>query len=212
MVTRSSFLVLFFLVAATFAPAQLSISPARLPDAGVGINYYQELHSEGGSTPFTWTIRGQLPPGITFDAPTSTLAGIPTDAGDYRFVILLTDSSRHRVSRSYLLRVTAGNTITLVWTRLPQVLNGAISAEVEVSNPGREVFDVTFIAVAVNEIGRATALGYQRFPLSPGKQRIPFATTLPRGAYVVHADAVGEIARSGTIRRARLQTHALTVP
>jgi hypothetical protein len=35
---------------------------------------------------------------------------------------------------------------------------------------------------------------------------IPFGDTLPSGAYVVHADAVGEVAEKNQIYRARLQT------
>ena len=209
---RGSLQLLALLAFSPFAYAQLSISPASLPAASLGENYYQELHAADGSAPYRWRVSGQLPPGITFDTPSATLAGIPTAAGDYRFTITIADSSRHTASRTYLLRIGLGTTITIAWTRAPAVAGGAISGEVEVSNPGREAFDLTFIAVAVNEIGRATALGYQRFSLGPGKQRIPFGTTLPRGSYVVHADAVGEIARSRTIRRARLQSSPLSVP
>ncbi len=205
----STFALLF--IVSGIGRAQLTIKPERLPDAAVDSNYYLELQPTGGTAPYRWNLRGSLPDGVAFDAPTGTLTGIPTRAGTYRFTVSLSDAA-HAVAREYVLRVGAGQAIAIVWTRAPAVENGAITGEVELSNTGREAFDLTFIAVAVNEIGRATALGYQHFSLSPGKQRIPFAANLPRGTYVVHADAIGEIARTGTIRRARLQVQPLVIP
>jgi len=191
---------------------QLTISPASLPDAGVGNNYYVELHASGGTAPYAWKLSGALPDGLAFDSNSATFTGIPAKAGSYRFTVTLTDAGRRSASRSFTLRVNTGDTIQIAWTKPPLIAGGAVSGEVEISNPGSETFDVTFIAVAVSENGRATALGYQRFNLGKGKQRIPFGSTLPRGTYVVHADAVGEIARTLTIRRARLQSPLLLVP
>lgn len=191
--------------------AQLALSPARLPNPTTGVNYYQEIRLEGGTAPYTWKVVGNLPPGISFDAPSATFTGVPTQAGSFLFRLTATDATGHSATRAYTLHVVEGG-IAISWTKAPGVENGRISGEVEITNSGTEPFDLTFICVAVNEIGRATALGYQRFTLPPGSQRIPFGSTLPRGTYVVHADAVGEIARSRTIRRARLQTTALPVP
>lgn len=209
---KSAFVSLVLALSCAVCLGQLSVSPAALPEAYASENYYQEVQASGGTAPYSWTVRGKLPPGIIFDSPSGTLTGIPTEAGEYRFNIVVTDNERRTFDRTYVLRVSAGNSITIAWTRAPAVANNGIGGEVEITNPGRETYDLTFITVAVNEIGRATALGYQHFSLSPGKQRIPFSGNLPRGTYVVHADAVGEIARTRTIRRARLQTQPLVVP
>ena len=212
-VGRSVSAALLALAVSTAAFGQrLSIAPDRLPEAGVGINFFQELHVSGGSAPYTWRARGELPPGIDFDIPSSTLAGIPTKAGDFQFTVSVTDSARRTAAREYVLRVTAGNTISITWTKVPQVSGGGVFGEVEIANPGNEEFDMTFIVVAVNAIGRATALGYQHLTLARGKQKVPFGNTLPSGTYVVHADAIGENASSGRIRRARLQTRPIVVP
>lgn len=202
--------ILLFLSA--LASAQISIAPSELPEAAPGQLYYQELQASGGTAPYRWGFRGNLPSGLSFDAPSATLTGPPATSGTYTFTITAIDASGRSGSRRYTLRVVEGTTITIAWTRLPAVSDGGISGEIEVTNPGPQAFDLTFIAVAVNEIGRATALGYQRFTFAPGKQKIPFGTTLPRGTYIVHADAVGEIARSRTIRRARLQSRPLVLP
>jgi Putative Ig domain len=211
MVRSCTVALLFVALAMTFASAQVTIAPDRLPDAAVGANFYMELHASGGTTPYRWTISGQLPPGMTFDAPSATLTGIPEKAGDYRLSISVRDSAANVSTKQYVLRVTTGG-LEIVWTKAPAVANGGISGEVEITNSGREAFDLTFICVAVNETGRATALGYQHFAMKAGKQKIPFGSNLPRGTYVVHADSVAEYTRTGAIQRARLQTNALVVP
>ena len=55
-----------------------------------------------------------------------------------------------------------------------------IAGTVEVSNGSRDIYDQTVIIVAVNEIGKAFALGYQHFDLSPQSQQfIPYSSSLP---------------------------------
>ncbi len=193
------------------AHAQVLIAPDRVPNGTVGVNYYEEFHATGGTAPYTWKFSGRLPAGITFESAAATLAGVPTESGRFEFRIICTDSARHTAIRTYILSVATGG-LSIVWTKAPAVASGAISGEVEVTNASVETVDLTFICVAVNETGRATALGYQHFSFAPGSQRIPFGSTLPRGTYVVHADAVGENARSRAIQRARLQSGALSVP
>jgi len=66
----------------------------------------------------------------------------------------------------------------------------------------------TIVVLAVNEIGRATAIGYQHFTLTQGTVdlEIPFGENLPRGSYEVNLDAVGEVAATDIIYRSRLVT------
>ena len=65
----------------------------------------------------------------------------------------------------------------------------------QVSNGSKDTFDLTVIIVAVADNGRATAIGYEHFPLKAGATnvQIPFGNTLPHGGYVIHADAIAEI-------------------
>ena len=83
----------------------------------------------------------------------------------------------------------------------------------KVSNQTDDDFDLTFVAVAVNENGRATALGYQRFTLNKGTvdMEIPFGENLPHGTYEVNVDAVAEVAATNTIDRTRLVANKLDV-
>src|SRR5207244_12260979 len=76
-------------------------------------------------------------------------------------------------------------------------------------------FDLTGSALAVKEIGRATAVGYQHFTLRSDTEdvEIPFSESLPPGTYELNVDAVAEVPESITIYRARLVTREkLVVP
>ena len=75
-----------------------------------------------------------------------------------------------------------------------------------VSNQTEQDFDLTAIMMAVNEIGRATAIGYQRFTLKKDTSslEIPFGEHLPQGLYELNVDAVAEVAATNSIYRARL--------
>jgi len=70
------------------------------------------------------------------------------------------------------------------------------------------------IVVAVNEIGKAFALGYQHFDLLPKtkEQEIPFESQLPGGRYTVRVDAVGEVSAKNRIYRAARQAGPFQVP
>ena len=74
------------------------------------------------------------------------------------------------------------------------------------SNQTEQDFDLTAIVMAVNEIGRATAIGYQRINLKKGtaELEIPFGENLPFGSYELDADVVAEVAATNSIYRARL--------
>ena len=79
---------------------------------------------------------------------------------------------------------------------------------VKAFNQTEQDFDLTVIVLAVNEIGRAIAVGYQHFTLnkSTADLELAFGENLPRGTYEVHVDVVGEVAATNTIYRARLVT------
>src|SRR5262249_16690012 len=98
--------------------------------------------------------------------------------------------------------------LTIVWKDGPRVQGSEINGRVAVSNYTGDAFDLTVIIVAVNEIGRATAMGYERFELARGgiDLEIRCGSTLATGKYVVHADAIAEVPSKRAIYRARQQT------
>ena len=82
---------------------------AGAPPAGiVGSSYSTTILSAGGTAPLTTTISsGSLPAGLSFNAATGAISGIPTAAGAFTFTVKLTDSS------AVPFTVTANETIVI---------------------------------------------------------------------------------------------------
>jgi hypothetical protein len=187
---------------------QLILETSSLPPGYTRGTYTFTLRAHGGIPPLHWKVeKGELPPGLKLEDD-GRLHGAPEKPGEYRFAVSLSDNAKPQqaVEREFVLIVLRA--LVLEWKILPHLAGSRIEGSVQVSNQTPEDFDFTFYVLAVSENGRATAIGYQRFPLKKGTMdfEIPFGDTLPSGAYVVHADAVGEVAEKNQIYRARLQT------
>lgn len=202
------------LAAQTQQVPPLVLPDQSLPSLSVGIDVRVPLRASGGVPPYQWTLTGgELPPGLNLD-PAGLLFGRPAKPGSYAFTLTVTDSARpaHMLSKDFKSQVAAA--LLLEWLNSPTVQGDQIVGSVQVSNGTQEDdFDLTVIIVAVNEIGRATALGYQHTTLKPGVTNFPiqFGSTMPAGAYIVHADAIAEIPSKNTILRQHLQSPPLPI-
>jgi hypothetical protein len=188
----------------------LVIDTALLPETYPHANYSMRLQQHGGTPPVHWKVeKGALPPGLKLEDD-GTLHGTPEKEGEYRVTISVTDNSQpaQTLQREYVLNVVAA--MTLRWKTPAHVSGNRIDGTVEVSNTTADDIDLTYDVKAVAENGRATEIGYQHFLLHPGTvgMELPFGETLPRGAYVVYVNAVGEVDRKKAIYRQRMQTPA----
>jgi hypothetical protein len=181
---------------------------SELPDTYPQADYEFRFRARGGVPALHWRLeKGTLPPGITLEAD-GLLHGKAERVGEFQFLVSVRDGSQPQqaVQKGFLLRVRSA--LSLKWRNPAHVTGSRIEGSVEVSNTTPDDIDLTFIVMAVQGNGRATAIGYQRLVLRRGtvEQELPFGETLPRGGYVVHVDAVGEVAAKNLIYRDRLQT------
>jgi putative Ig domain-containing protein len=185
-----------------------AIATDTMPQPIVHLPYHFQLAATGGTPPYTWGVeKGKLPGGLQLQANTGLIYGTPITASKLTFTVRVTDSAEPPHTATREITITSVPALQLEWQRHPVLENDGIYGGVKVGNPSQDPYDLTFIIVAVNEIGKAFALGYQHFTLRPkATQEIPFGSSLPLGTYIVHADAVGEIAAKDVIRRAQLQT------
>lgn len=187
------------------------VNDSHLPDAYPMGNYEVHLLARGGAPPLHWHLeKGGLPPGINLEE-NGLIHGAARSGGEFHFTVSVRDSSNQRAQKDFVILVHSA--LELKWKSMAHVDNNRIDGSVEVSNTTRDDMDLTFIVLAVTPNGRATAIGYQHFPLRKGTmgQELPFGDTLPHGAYVVHIDAVGEVIPKKMIYRQHLQTGPLQV-
>jgi hypothetical protein len=201
--------------------SSLVLATDSLPRAVAQLPYDLLLQARGGTPPLHWRVAsGALPPGIELDAEHGRLHGTPTAVGEFRLSLSVTDSATPADGRERVFFLEVVPPLLLVWKQTPATegdRSDRIAGSVEITNHTPDEFDLTFIVVAVNEVGKAFALGYQHGPMKgeTGPQEFPFGAgmNLPRGRYVVHVDAVAEVPARRAIYRARLQTSgALQVP
>ena len=186
----------------------LTIVEDSLPPLDAGLEFHILLHASGGAPPYVWSLaNGDLPDGISLSAD-GLLSGRPSKPGSFTFALKVEDSGRpgRNFTKEFHAEVTAP--LLLEWLDPPKAHEDRIDGSVQVSNGSKTTVDLTVVIVAVAENGRATAIGYQHFPLQAGtlNVKIPFGSTLPHGGYVIHADAIAEVAARNSILRQRLQT------
>ena len=109
---RSSliFVVLFALLAGPALAQQgaatgepLVILTTSLHKAYLHQQYETHLEARGGITPLRWEISdGALPPGIALGVD-GTLSGAPTETGEFKFTVKVTDSGRPAAQRNQQL-------------------------------------------------------------------------------------------------------------
>lgn len=185
-----------------------------LPETYPHAHYSFIFQARGGSSSLRWHLvsGNTLPPGLKLEN-SGHLYGEPQRVGEFHFTILVADGdSQDTVQKEFTLRVTEA--ITVIW-KTPAHVNGSrIEGSVAVTNTTADEVDLTFVVEAVAENGRATAIGYQHFPLPHATQdmELPFGESLPSGAYLVNVDVIGEVAVRNQIYRQRLQMpHRLRV-
>ncbi|MCB9646849.1 MAG: putative Ig domain-containing protein [Deltaproteobacteria bacterium] len=86
-----------FFVEISRAPPVVRLITVELPDGEVASAYSAELQGINGSGPYTWSVQGNLPPGLALtqnqaDPLLATLSGTPTTEGTYAFGVQIADA------------------------------------------------------------------------------------------------------------------------
>jgi hypothetical protein len=185
-------------------PTSISITTKKLPKASLWNRYSFQLQAAGGSTPYHWrVVEGSLPRGIRLQDD-GTLEGELEQQTQTDFTLTAIDRMGKHQFRKFALATETP--LMTEWSHKAQVNGLRIDGSIKVSNTTGRDFDLTFVVLAVNDIGRATAIGYQHFSLKQNTKdmEIPFGDTLSFGNYVVNVDVVGEESQSNMIFRSRL--------
>lgn len=102
----------------------VTLTPATLPDAVVGIAYSQAITVSGGQSPYTLSIiAGSLPPGLTL-AANGLLSGVPTMSGSFNFLLFAVAANKITGSINYTVNVARNNPLLIVTP--PTLPNGIV--------------------------------------------------------------------------------------
>jgi hypothetical protein len=190
----------------------LSITTKDLPAATLWNRYTCQLQADGGIEPYHWrVVSGSMPRGLELQ-DSGQIVGVVNSTGNLDLVFEATDKTGARTPpKKFTLAVEPP--LKADWLKKSQVSGTRMDGSVKVTNTSGRDFDLTFVVLAVNDIGRATSIGYQHFPLKKNtrEMELPFGDTLSPGNYVVNVDLVGEEPASRMIFRTRLVTPKQTI-
>ena len=95
------------------AAPQLVITTSALASGSTGAAYSDTVVATGGTLPYTWTISGgALPPGLTLNAATGGVSGLPVQTGTFPFTVRIIDAAGIAIEKPLALTVNAGFSIS----------------------------------------------------------------------------------------------------
>ncbi|HEY4201968.1 MAG TPA: putative Ig domain-containing protein [Devosiaceae bacterium] len=99
-----------FNITITPQTSPLTVSPATIVVPVIGAAYSQTFSTTGGTGPYTYSISGNSPPGLTLSG--NTLSGTPTGAGPYAFTVHVSDNAGVTIDKNYSTTID-GPTLTV---------------------------------------------------------------------------------------------------
>jgi len=90
--------------------APVNISTSSLAIGQTGAAYSAGLTATGGALPFTWSLTGALPAGLSFNVSTAVLSGIPTTSGSFPLSFTAKDTLLQTAVKALTLTIVASPT------------------------------------------------------------------------------------------------------
>jgi uncharacterized repeat protein (TIGR01451 family) len=135
-------------VTITVAAPPITLTPASLPAATVGVAYSQTVTASGGAGPYAFAITsGSLPAGLHLSS-SGTLSGPPTAGGTFTFTVTAIDSSTRTGSQAYTLTVNAP-TISVAPATLPNSTIGTAYSQTVSASGGTAPYTFAITAGAL---------------------------------------------------------------
>lgn len=163
-------------VVLTVAPPDITLV-IDLPAAAAGEAYAGSVRVTGGAAPLRFTLAGDLPEGLSFDAATGVLSGIPSEAGTFPIAITATDANGYAQTTQASITITAETSLSLAASSDAISFGETVEVTATVSGATRVSGDVIF-----------TVDGVDRAPVSLGDGSATLTLDgLAVGAHVVSA-------------------------
>jgi CSLREA domain-containing protein len=121
----------------------ITLNPTSLSPGALGTAYTQTLSAAGGVAPYNYSVlTGALPAGLTLNANTGELSGVPTTTGTFIFTVRATAQGGCTGQRLYVLSIACGP-LTFAPAALPSGTKGAAySQQLSVSPASSATFSL----------------------------------------------------------------------
>jgi hypothetical protein len=110
------------------APTALAITTSSLPSGTTGSSYSNLVQASGGTTPYTWSIGGSLPAGLSMSTSTGLISGTPTATGTFKFTATVTDAGNPAqtvsIPLAIVVAVPAPTALAITTSSMPAGTNG----------------------------------------------------------------------------------------
>ena len=151
-------------VAITVIPYDLAI--ADIPPVEARYNEPLKIAPSaiGGVPPLVWSIQGTIPKGITLNATTGEISGVPLSAGTFDFVVKVTDAKRRSVSKNATIQITT-DPLAIATSTLPAAKAG-VPFNAEITSKGG-ILPVNFSLKSGDRLPPGLTLGKGRISGTP---------------------------------------------
>jgi len=82
-----------------------SITTTSLPSGVKNAAYSAQVSATGGTTPYRWSLSGQIPAGLSINPTTGRISGTPTVGGSFYITVTVTDANNLTASRTYKIGI-----------------------------------------------------------------------------------------------------------
>ena len=121
----------------------ISLTPATMPAATVGVAYSSTITASGGATPYAYSVSsGTLPAGLSINGATGVISGTPTTSGSQTFTVLVTDTNGCAGTINYTVSPVCP-TITLTPASVPAGTVGAAYSQTLAASGGASPYTWT---------------------------------------------------------------------
>jgi large repetitive protein len=133
-VTDSTGLAASMSFTVTIGSGALTITtPRQLPSATLNVAYSQAMAAAGGTPPYTWAANG-LPSGLSINASTGLISGIPTSASPSTFIVItVTDQTLTSYKDNFSFSVNPPPVPAFTISGLPATVNAATQYPLQVN-------------------------------------------------------------------------------
>ena len=103
----------------------VSITTTALVAGLPGVPYSDFVTANGGSLPYRWSVSaGTLPPGLSLNAASGQITGIPSASGVFPFTVQVLDSLASVATKNLIITIGAGQLLSITTASLP---DGAVN-------------------------------------------------------------------------------------